>query len=125
MAWLCFNDSFLSVVASDKDPKVLNVRARRVGDIEAVFGKTYPVVTLPARDYAFRAFIPRDVVANVVAAKLAATDYTNFKDSVADHHLHEAYARTWSTMAALQECPPYSTKPRPGFRAHPLRLPKA
>lgn len=119
--WICLNNAFLSIVNSDQDDSVLMVRARRHGDIEATFGTTYPVTTLPGRDYQFRAFIPRGVVGNVIAAKLLDIDYTNFKNSVADHHLHNAYANVWHTMAELQEVAPYRTRPRPGFNKYPKR----
>ncbi|MFX1716732.1 hypothetical protein [Paraburkholderia sp. A1RO-5L] len=119
--WLCLSDAFLSIVNSDQDPTVLMVRARRRGDIEAVFGPTYPVTTIPGRDYQFRAFIPREFVGNVIALKLLDIDYTNFKNSVKDRHLHDAYANVWGIMADLQEIRPYDTQPRKGFRAHPVR----
>jgi hypothetical protein len=48
-------------------------------------------------------------------------DYPNFKSSVADYHLHRAYADCWSTMASLQEYAPCNETPRPGFRKHPQR----
>ena len=119
--WLCFNDAFLSVVANPADPATLTVRARRKGDLEAVFGQQVEVLTLPGRDYQFRAFIPRRVVADTVAAELAGIDYGNFKDSVADAPLHDAYMKVWGVMANLQEIPPYGSEPRPGFNKHPVR----
>lgn len=119
--WICLSDSFLSCVASDQDPTVLMVRARRHGDIEAVFGDAYPVLTLGSRDYQFRAFIPRETVGAVIAARLVATSYKNFKGSVSDGTLHDAYLSIWHTMAALQPCEPYSSKERKGFTKHPKR----
>lgn len=120
--WICLSDSFLSCVASDRDPTVLMVRARRRGDIEAVFGDAYPVLTLDGRDYQFRAFIPRSVVGEVIAKALMDIDYGNFKNSVKDSYLHDAYAEVWSVMAELQEIRPYDTNPRAGFRKHPQRV---
>lgn len=119
--WICQNQSFLSIVNSDQDPAVLMVRARRKGDIEAVFGPDTAVTTLPGRDYQFRAFIRRDIVGTVIAQALMEIDYGNFKNSVKDHHLHDAYAEIWGVMAGLQEVRPYDTKPRAGFRKHPTR----
>ncbi|GAB2875418.1 hypothetical protein GCM10027093_08540 [Paraburkholderia jirisanensis] len=118
--WICQNQAFLSIVAS-KDPASLSVRARRKGDIEEVFGTKYEVFVLPGRDYGFRALIPREVVGVAIAESISKIDYSNFKDSVADAALHDAYMRVWNVMEKLQEIPAYSTKPRPGFAAHPVR----
>lgn len=122
--WLCLNNAFLSIVNSDRDDTVLMVRARRKGDIEAVFGISTEVTTLPGRDYQFRAFIKREIVGEVIAAELTGIDYTNFKGSTKDRHLHDAYMSVWHVMADLQEVPPYGHAPRPGFRKHPQRVPK-
>ncbi|MFM0752627.1 hypothetical protein [Paraburkholderia strydomiana] len=122
--WICLNDSFLSIVNSDQDPTVLMVRARRRGDIEAVFGNHWAVTTIPGRDYQFHASIPRERVGEVIAGHLKSIDYTKFKSSVTDPHLHHAYANVWRIMADLQEISPYGTGPRPGFRKHPQRLQK-
>jgi hypothetical protein len=121
--WICKNDAFLSIIAA-KEPEQLLVRARRKGDIEAVFGSQYEVFVLPGRDYGFRALIPREVAGAVIAESISKIDYGNFKDSVADAALHDAYMRVWSVMEKLQEIPAYGTKPRPGFAAHPLRAKK-
>ncbi len=115
--WICLNNAFLSIVSNPADAATLTVRARRKGDIEAVFGQNVEVVTLPRRDYQFRAFIARDVVATAVATQLRHIDYGNFKDSVADASLHDAYFKVWHAMADLQEIPPYGTAPRKSFRA--------
>jgi hypothetical protein len=106
--WLCLNRAFLSVVEPQPGSPCLLVRARRRGDIEAVFGKNYQVEERPERDYLFRALIPRQVVAEVIAAEVGTIDYPNFKDSVSDHKLHDAYAAVWRIMARLQPTPPYS-----------------
>jgi hypothetical protein len=43
-----------------------------------------------------------------LAAEVAAIDYGNFKGSVADDRLHDAYAAFWGIHARLQPTPPYS-----------------
>lgn len=99
--WICLNDAFLSIVAKDCPPDHLLVRARRAGDIERVF----PGVSVRESrhtDYRWRAAVPRQRVAEAIAQRLLAIDYDNFKDSVADGALHDAYARVWSAMYALQ-----------------------
>ena len=119
--WICLSDAFLSIVNSDRDPTVLMVRARRRGDIEAVFGPSVEVTTLPQRDYQFRAFIRRDIVGTVIAQALMEIDYCNFKGSVRDKNLAHSYHEVWDIMQELQPTAPYATTPRPGFRQHPQR----
>jgi hypothetical protein len=119
--WICLNNAFLSIVNHPDDTGMLLVRARRKGDIEVVFGDQWPVTTLPKRDYRFRASIPRAVVGRAIAGHLEGIDYGNFKNSVRDAALHDAYATVWGVMAQLQEVPPYGSRPRPGFDAHPVR----
>ena len=99
--WICLNDAFFSIVQSDKEPEKLSVRARRKGDLER-YWPSATVVELPNRDYAYRAFIPREQVASVISGALAQIDYPNFKNSVRDPALHQAYARVWGTLYDLQ-----------------------
>lgn len=105
--WVCLNNAFLSIVQPPAKPGMLLVRARRKGDIERVFANA-KVERTPGRDYLWRAFLPREQVGQVLAQHVTAIDYGNFKDSVADHKLHDAYARFWGIMANLQELRPYS-----------------
>lgn len=127
--WFCLNNGFLSVVApaNDLEGEFLLVRARRQGDIERYFPGAQ-VERRPERDYLFRALILREEVAAVIAAEIAGIDYNNFKNSVRDDRLHGAYARVWSTMAALQPTPPYSGTRSAAARARrrpaQLALPK-
>lgn len=97
--WICLNDAFFSIVQS-REPGKLSVRARRQGDLERYF-PGHEVIALPTADYAFRAFVPRQVVADVLSDLAATMAYENFKDSVADEQLHDAYADIWEVMATL------------------------
>lgn len=106
--WISLNKAFLSIVEPSPGSPDLLVRARRPGDIEAVFGEGFKVEKRPERDYLFRALIPRASVAAVIAAEVTGIRYGNFKDSVKDHRLHDAYASVWHTMARLQPTAPYS-----------------
>jgi hypothetical protein len=110
--WISLSNAFLSIVSNPDDAATLLVRARRKGDIESVFGSQHEVVTLPGRDYQFRAFIPRNVAASAIGEALKAISYPNFKNSVDDDALHGAYAKVWGVMAALQEIPPYAEADR-------------
>lgn len=110
--WICLNNAFLSIVTPSKDEPgsdELLVRARRPGDIEGVFPDA-KVEKRPERDYLYRALVPREKVAMVLAAQVMGIDYNNFKDSVRDRKLHDAYASLWGIMARLQPTAPYSGK---------------
>lgn len=118
--WLSLNNAFLSIVDASNEPGTLLVRARRAGDIEAVFPSA-KVTQSPGRDYFYRAGVKREEVAAALAEQVMKLTYPNFKSSVADPRLHAAYSSTWSIMSQLQPYAPYHTTPRPGFRAHPER----
>ena len=105
--WICLSDAFLSIVEPAPGSDTLLVRARRAGDIERVFADA-KVSKTPGRDYLFRATLPRAQVAAVVSQHVAGIGYKNFKSSVSDNKLHDAFAGFWSIMARLQPIPPYS-----------------
>lgn len=111
--WVFLNDSFLSIVrptATDlrhfdvRTPDVLSVRARKRKDLEILFPKA-KIYHSKHRDYAWRAFIPRDKVAEVVAGEIEGIFYDNFKDSVAEKERKQSYMRVWSAMADFQNGP--------------------
>lgn len=108
--WIFLNDAFLSIVSKDCSPSELLVRARRPGDIEKVFGRRVKVTRLTDADYLFRAVISREDVEAAVCREVQRITYGNFKSSVSDRPLHDAYMRVWSAMAALQDPPPYSDR---------------
>jgi hypothetical protein len=115
--WICLNNAFLSIVKpaandpSAQDGDFLLVRARVKGHIEASFPAAV-VTTVAGRDYQFRAYVDRKLVADIIAMSVEEIDYGNFKNSVRNRPLHDAYARVWGVMADLQEIPPYGTAPR-------------
>lgn len=106
--WICLNRAFLSIVDDPDNPDSLLVRARRKGDIESVFGDVCRVRRTPERDYLFRASIPRTAVAAIIADEVSGINYGNFKASVRNKRLHDAFSRVWSIMAGLQPTAPYS-----------------
>lgn len=99
--WVCLNDSFLSIVAHRDQPDMLCVRARVRGHIERVFPFA-DVQETPDGDYLFRAVINRQAVANAIASRAFSITYDNFKNSVPDRKLHDAYLDFWSIMCQLQ-----------------------
>lgn len=99
-----FKDAFISIVVPSladcpyaKEADILAVRARRKGEIEAVFPKAR-VKQWKGRDYAYRAFIPRQEVAQAIAERVMEMTATNFKDSVTNDPRHDAYLDVWRVM---------------------------
>jgi hypothetical protein len=86
------------------------VRARREGDIERVFGRHVEVERDTTADYLFRARVSGEEVAEVIRREVLSISYGNFKNSVRDRTLHDAYMRVWTAMAATQDPPPYSER---------------
>lgn len=106
--WLCGSDFFLSVVMpAQVSGNLLLVRGRREGDIESLFPKAKVNKTI-GRDYLFRAFISRSEVAAVIASQIEKIDYDNFKNSVRDNQLHDAYMKMWQAMSDVQVIAPYT-----------------
>lgn len=107
--WLCLNDAFISIVQKDCERDEVMVRARRPGDIEKLFPELQgKVQEYTASDYHYRAAIKRARVAKMLTEELMRVVYSNFKDSVHDRPLHDAYMRVWSAMATLQPKAPYA-----------------
>jgi hypothetical protein len=101
--WICFNDGFLSVVADKNNPASLLIRARRKQDLLNVCGNDVEVLRDAGTDYRWRAFVDRKAFSALVAARIDKISYTNFKNSVADHDLHDMYMDFWSRHHRYQE----------------------
>lgn len=106
--WIMLTDCFLSIVHKDCGPGELLVRARRAGDIRKVFGKDVKVTRYTNSDYLYRAVVPRRDVIAALTGEIESIHYPNFKNSVKDDRLHEAYLKVWTAMADVQPLPPYS-----------------
>lgn len=106
--WIMMNDAFLSIVSKDCGADSLLVRARRPGDIEKVFGRRVKVTRVEVADYLYRAVLPKDDVVRALQNEVLRISYGNFKSSVADDDLHDAYMKVWTAMADLQPLRPYS-----------------
>jgi hypothetical protein len=100
--WLFLNDAMLSIVSHSSSPGVLLVRARSGGDIERLFPGV-EVAETPTADYRFRAHVPAETVADVLAARVLSIDYANFKGTVRDAGRLQAYQDVWQAMARYQE----------------------
>lgn len=99
--WIMLNDAFFSIVSKDCARDEVLVRARRKGDIEKVFVDAKVKVDRNA-DYFYRAPIKRAALSAALAREVERVTYPNFKDSVADRRLHDAYLRVWAAMLDLQ-----------------------
>lgn len=105
--WIFGNDFALSIVSKDCAADELMVRARRKGDIEKIFPEA-KVTRYTKSDYLYRAPVKKDAIKTAMVGEIDRIVYNNFKNSVRDNKLHDAYARVWSVMASLQEVRPYS-----------------
>lgn len=97
--WLAMKDGFLSIVESD-DADYLKVRSRRREHLEAFIEPlpkelTPEIIDSVGTDYRWRVILERELVAKLVADRVASIDYGNFKASVRDPNLAEMYGRWW------------------------------
>lgn len=105
--WIMLNDCFFSIVSKDCARDELMVRARRPGDIEKVFTKA-KVTEYTASDYHYRAAVKKEDIKAAMCGEIDRVSYSNFKSSVQDRPLHDAYLGVWTEMARLQPNKPYS-----------------
>jgi hypothetical protein len=105
--WIMLNDCFFSIVNKDCARDELMVRARRPGDIEKLFPKAV-VTEYTASDYHYRAAVKIEAIGAALVAELGRVTYSNFKDSVTDRPLHDAYLDVWIAMAKIQPKRPYA-----------------
>lgn len=115
--WVCLSDCFLSIVNKDSVRGSLLVRARRQGDIEKIF-PTAKVVRVTVSDYLYRASVPVEDIVKAMESEVRRITYSNFKGSVTDKKLHDAYMRVWTAMSSLQNPAPYSGNARGSFFSH-------
>ncbi len=98
--WVFMSDGFLSIVDKSSQSGCLLVRARDAAHITNVFPNA-DVREGGGTDYQFRADIPREEVARVLAERVEAIDYDNFKSSIRDHRLHDACMRVWQALVSI------------------------
>jgi hypothetical protein len=100
--WISHKNTFLALCRDDHHPAMIGVRARRKQDILALF-PTAKVQHTPRNDYQYRAFVPEQEAAQVIAREVMAIDYRRFKPEVNDRALHDSYMRCWRGMLDIQE----------------------
>jgi hypothetical protein len=99
--WIFLKEGMLSIVDKATRPNHLVVRARRAGELETFFPKAI-VEEGGGTDYRFRAEVPREEVAEVIAWHVLTLDYPNFKGAVEDGPRHHAYSDVWAVMRSYQ-----------------------
>ena len=100
--WISHQDTFLALCRDPGHPSDRCVRARRERDILALFPAAR-VAHTPGNDYQYRAYVPDQEAAQVIAAQVLAINYRRFKPQVKDSALHAAYLSAWSSMLGIQE----------------------
>jgi hypothetical protein len=95
--WICLNTGFISIVQDPRDDKLVWVRGRRPGDVEAFVGPNYRIIEMPKRDYRFRACVTKFELSKMLAQCADKISYTNFKNSVPleDSILYSFYTEIW------------------------------
>jgi hypothetical protein len=68
-----------------------------------VCGKDVEVLKDAGTDYRWRTLVDRKALSALVAGRVEKVDYTNFKNSVKDHELHDLYMDFWSRHHRYQE----------------------
>ncbi len=100
--WISHQDTFLALCRDPSHGAAICVRARRERDILALFPAA-GVEHTPGNDYQYRAYVPEQVAAQVIADQVLAINYRRFKPAVQDAALHAAYLSAWSSMLGIQE----------------------
>jgi hypothetical protein len=119
--WISLSGAFLSVVryVPDSEPvlqretrqtatpvgDLLLVRARQVSHFNWVKENLLPdlrFVKRPKHDYKYGTLLTREQVKTLLNKQIDEIMYTNFKNSVHDYELHDAYADVWEVMYGLQ-----------------------
>lgn len=109
--WICITDGFMSATKRKTntidpgDDRDMQVRARDAAHLEtlrrvmAAAGQTLgETLTSTKADYQYRAFCTQGALAVGMAALTYEIDYTNFKDTVRENRLHNAYMHVWDAV---------------------------
>jgi hypothetical protein len=99
--WIFTTKGFISVVADQNNPNNLLVRSRLPGELEAVVPGTR-VKKTPDHDYLYRASVPREQLADILALQIENIDYDNFKNAAGPRR-HNLLFRIWNIMWEAQE----------------------
>jgi len=67
-----------------------------------IFRQDTEVVETPDADYRWRVFHSRAEFKTLIDARVDGIEYTNFKNTVKDHDLHELYSDFWQAHRGYQ-----------------------
>lgn len=102
--WVAMNDSFVSIVQDNTDPKSVVVRARVEEDLENLFPEhSAEIIETDDSDYRFRLFLDKIYVADRIKERVLDIDYFNFKDSVKQSWRKIAYLKIWQVLYDVQQ----------------------
>lgn len=109
--WIQTTIGFFSIVQKPEDVArdTLTIRARSREHLEALqlayLQESGPIQTGGGTDYPYRLVAPRMAVEDAVSLAVAAIDYVNFKDAVADEDPHTAhvYGKVHAALKALTD----------------------
>jgi hypothetical protein len=100
--WIMTNEGFVSIARKDCPQGHLLLKAHRREHLARLFPDAE--IEVGREDgYAFRAVIPEDEVSRVIAERLRGIDYDNFKFSVEDDRLRDAYMDVCFAMRPLSD----------------------
>jgi len=95
--WLGHSDGWLSIVEHRDDSTLLLVRARKESHITSIWGDI-DVTHMPDADYPYRVNLDREVVKDGLCEYIERIDYDNFKNSVKERRLKDAFEHIWAVM---------------------------
>jgi hypothetical protein len=109
--WIQTTIGFFSIVQKPEDVAgdTLTVRARSRDHLEALklayLQESGPIQVGGFTDYPYRIVAPRHAVEDALSMIVAAIDYCNFKDAVADEDPHTAhvYGKVHAALKALTD----------------------
>jgi hypothetical protein len=113
--WICLRDGFISIVQDRTSATRVCVRARRREHLERLFPEQ-PVFMSEYTDYRWRVFVTKKTLAALLADRIDALNYTNFKESVADAELHDLYLDFWTHHRAYQDRAERDDRVHPGAK---------
>lgn len=103
--WVCGSNFFISIVEDRNNPSRVLVRARKREHLDEFFEYLEPgsIIETEDADYRWRVYTSKSDVSVRLMRKVNLMDYDNFKKSVQDSELHDAYMRVWGIMKGLQD----------------------
>ena len=104
--WVFMHDAMFSAVEDRSDPKLVVVRARFRGDLEAAFGRGTNVIESEDGDYRFRIFTDKETLKRALSSYVdGCLNYDNFKNSIPNREKwrHDVYTKVWGVLYNLQE----------------------